>query len=219
VFLQHEIARLSDKVFGEPWTPYDLLLLQQDLGNPRLLYDAGFPDGPLPPRERISTRVLRLCRYLTDPLVFHRGRELIWIDPSEEGEPVAALQAALRRKLGARGLVVEVNPTSNLLIGDLGDLTSHPLWRLHPPRGNGDAPPVSICIGSDDPLVFGSNLRQEYQFLSDALTLAGLSDEEARQWLDRVRACGLENRFTIPRPAAPRLLSLFSTDEPRPQLI
>ena len=71
-------------------------------------------------------------------------------------------------------------------------------WRLRPPRGSVDAPPVSIAIGSDDPLVFASNLRQEYQLLSDALALAGLSDEEARTWLDRTRLCGLEGRFTRP---------------------
>jgi len=71
-----------------------------------------------------------------------------------------------------------VNPTSNLLIGNLGDLTVHPLWRLRPPREGDGAPPVSVCIGSDDPVVFGSNLRQEYQILCDAMTLAGLSDED-----------------------------------------
>src|SRR5262245_38952663 len=61
-------------------------------------------------------------------------------------------------------------------------------------------------------------LRQqsdEYQFVSDALALAGLSDEEARQWLDRTRECGLENRFTIGRPNAPRLLDLFNNTEPQ----
>jgi hypothetical protein len=211
VFLTHEIAGLSNGIFGAPLTPYALSLLRQDLCDLRRLYAAGFPDGPRPPRHHGDERLHRLYAYLTDPLLFERGRELIWVDPSEEGEALAVLQAALRRKLGARGLTVEVNPTSNLLIGDLGDLTAHPLWRLYPPRNNGDMPPVSICVGSDDPLVFGSNLRQEYQFLSDALALAGLSDEEARQWLDHVRTCGLERRFTINRATCGTLLSRFAT--------
>ena len=117
-----------------------------------------------------------------------------------QGEELVYLQGELRRKVGLRGITVEVNPTSNLLIGDLGDLTGHPLWRLRPPRpGSVDIPPVAICIGSDDPVVFGSDLRQEYQCLADAMTLAGLSDEEIRQWLDRTRASGLESRFTLGR--------------------
>ncbi len=93
-----------------------------------------------------------------------------------------------------------MNPTSNLLIGDLHDLTSHPLWRLRPPReAVGCGPPVSVCIGSDDPVTFGTELRQEYQLLHDSLLLSGFSDEEARRWIDRTRASGLESRFSVPR--------------------
>ena len=159
-----------------------------------------------------NSRIERLIRYLTNPTVFEYGHENIWVEPHTEGMMLAHLQAALRQKVGTRGITVEVNPTSNLLIGDLGDLTSHPLWRLHPSRRGGDAPPVSLCIGSDDPVIFGSDLRQEYQLLSDAMTLAGLSDEEARQWIDRTRASGLESRFTLPNRTG-RFLDLYNLDE------
>jgi hypothetical protein len=139
-----------------------------------------------------------LHRFLTDRDLFQRGRQLIWIDPHPDGERLARLQEGVRRKVGAMGIVVEVNPTSNLLIGDLEELTVHPMWRLRPPRPlPDDPPPVGVCVGSDDPLTFNSALPQEYQCLWDAMKLAGLSDEEARQWLDRTRACGLESRFTL----------------------
>jgi hypothetical protein len=219
IFLEREIACLSNVVFGKPVLPYELSLLRRDLCDSQRLYQAGFPDGPPPSLRRCPRRLRRLCRYLTEASVFERGRQVIWVDPVGEGEILVRLQAALRRKIGARGLAVEVNPTSNLLIGDLGDLTAHPLWRLHPPRGTGDAPPVTICVGSDDPLVFASNLRQEYQFLGDALVLAGLSEEEARQWLDRTRARSLESRFTRPRHLPEEILSLFSIDDPEPMLL
>ncbi|MGH8628061.1 MAG: hypothetical protein ACREYC_23280, partial [Gammaproteobacteria bacterium] len=135
---------------------------------------------------------------LTDRSVFMKGRALEWIDPGPEAG--AGLQATVRRALGQRGITVEVNPSSNLLIADLGDLAQHPLWRLNPPPGvEIDAPPVSICIGSDDPLTFATNLPEEYQWLLDALMLAGCSEEQARKWLDRVRETGLENRFTVRR--------------------
>ena len=97
--------------------------------------------------------------------------------------------------------MVEVNPTSNLLIGHLEDLTTHPMWRLKPPiRQEHDPPPVGVCIGSDDPLTFNSNLPQEYQCLLDAMLLSGrLSDDQAIQWLDQARRCGLDHRFIIKR--------------------
>jgi hypothetical protein len=71
----------------------------------------------------------------------------MYLDATGAAITLAALQAGLLKKLSARRVVVEVNPTSNLLIGDLGDLTLHPLWRLRPLQGNGDATPVSICVG------------------------------------------------------------------------
>ena len=61
---------------------------------------------------------------------------------------------------------------------------------------------MSVCIGSDDPLVFNSSLRQEYQNLCDAMMLAGCSEEEIRVWISRTRESGMESRFTTqPRSA------------------
>ena len=67
------------------------------------------------------------------------------------------------------------------MTGDLSDLKSHPLWRLRPPIPIDGVPPVSICIGSDDPVVFSTDLRQEYQRVFDALITAGLSNEQAER--------------------------------------
>lgn len=199
--IEREVAHLSQAVFGLTISPFDMELLIEYLYSEHWLFRiAGFPHGP-PPELRERDRPAMLClRYLTDGTVFRKGQELEWIDPSPEAEALAGLQAALRCKLGERGITVEVNPSSNLLIADLGDLAQHPLWRLSPPPGvKVDAPPVSICIGSDNPLTFATNLPEEYQLLLDALVLAGCSEEQARQWLNRVRETGLENRFTVPR--------------------
>lgn len=172
------------------------------MANSQCLRQVGFPNGPRP-QAALDDRPTLLEIWLTNAEVFNRGREIVWVEPAEERLALAYLQAELRHKLGRLGIVVEINPTSNLLIGDLEDLTRHPMWRLRPPRPlKRDIPPVSVCIGSDDPLTFNSNLRQEYQCLADAMTLAGLSEEESRIWLDRTRAAGLESRFTVPRATA-----------------
>jgi hypothetical protein len=46
----------------------------------------------------------------------------------------------LREKIASTGITGELNPSSNLPIGNLGDLN---------PAG---CLPVDVCIGSDDPL-------------------------------------------------------------------
>jgi hypothetical protein len=211
--IEYEIRSLSAKIFGRALAPFEAAALAVKLRSEDSLKAVGFPLGPIPP-ARPQDALLR--DYLTDRRVFETGREIIWVDPSTEGEALANLQAGLRRTVASRCLTVEVNPTSNLLIGDLGDLTNHPFWRLRPPAGGVDAPPVSVCIGSDDPVTFNSNLPEEYQWLFDAMQLAGLGEEDARQWLDRTRAAGMESRFTIARndsgrlPRIPPRESLFS---------
>ncbi len=218
--LDREIPRLCDQIFGRGrgYQANDIENLWRDLRDPWMLYHVGFPDGRILPREDRDARTAVLCDYLSDSAVFRRGRELIWVEPGPEAEVLAGLQAQLRGKLGAYGITIEVNPTSNLLIGDLNDLTRHPLWRLRPVRdGEIDTPPVPICVGSDDPLVFNSNLRQEYQNLCDAMALAGYAEEEIRQWISRTRESGMESRFTI-STRCDSILDWFAYSEVRPRL-
>jgi hypothetical protein len=199
--LHREIPALAEAVFGPGVTGRDVENLRSDLLDPWMLYRAGFPAGPPPkPDECVGDPRLRwLVSYLTDGPTFERGRTSIWVETAPEADALAAVQAELRRKVGRIGVTIEVNPTSNLLIGDLNDLTRHPLWRLRPIRpGDDDTPPVPICVGSDDPLVFNSSLPLEYQSLCDAMALAGFSEEEIRRWVGRTRESGMETRFTTP---------------------
>ena len=211
--VEQEIARLSESIFGHAYSAYQIDKLMRNVHDPEMLRRLRFPDGPLPRLDPLGgdaeADLRLLSTYLTDPQVFLRGRQIEWVDPAAEGDILAEIQAGIRRTIGEYGIAVEVNPTSNLLVGDLQDLANHPLWRLRPPRSAVDSPPVSVCIGSDDPLTFGTNLRQEYQFLHDALALAGLSDDEAFAWLDQTRASGLLNRFTLPRSPNRSITSLF----------
>ncbi len=150
-----------------------------------------------PDRGHGAAPSLLLFRYMIEPGTFERGQETMLVDPSFEAGTLTMLQDELRRKMAAAGITVEINPSSNLLIGNLGDLKNHPLWRLKPPRGGDEVLPVAVCIGSDNPLTFATRTREEYQLVYDTLTLAGLSDMEARQWLEEARQSGLESRFTL----------------------
>ncbi len=200
-FLEREISVLSQLVFRRRLAPLELEQLCHDLLDPLCLWHVGFPDrrpaSSTPSGTPQDSRLRLLHDFLTDPDLFDRGREVVLVETLNEAEALSRLQTSLRRRVGAMGLTVEVNPTSNLLIGDLGDLSAHPLWRMRAPREQDDAPPVPLCIGSDDPIVFASNLRLEYQSVNDALVLAGLSSDEADAWLNQVRASGLAVRFTL----------------------
>ncbi|NJL28186.1 MAG: hypothetical protein HC897_09980 [Thermoanaerobaculia bacterium] len=139
-----------------------------------------------------------LKAYLHDQNVFERGQELIEI-PIDDSEVAAlvAVQEALRRGAGMRGIVVEVNPSSNLLIGDLLDLRHHPLLRLFPPDPESGPPAVPIAIGSDDPLTFSTNLLREYTLMFETARAAGYSVPVVQNWLETIRQTSMDARFTL----------------------
>lgn len=134
-----------------------------------------------------------------------RGRDRDGGGHGPEVSPHRALAGRrehLARRARAAWSVVphEINPSSNLLIGNLSDLKNHPLWRIKPPVKLDGIGPVAVCIGTDNPITFMTGTREEYQLVYDTMTLAGLSDMEARQWLQEVRESGLESRFTLSEP-------------------
>ncbi|MCP4104563.1 MAG: hypothetical protein GY749_03345 [Desulfobacteraceae bacterium] len=198
-FIEREIARLTNLIFGEQLSPYQLEIFMHNLHNERILYyNIGYPDCPFTVSNQ-NTDMELLNMYLTDPHVFEMGQKIEWVNTLAEIDSMKFLQKYLRQRIATLGLVVEVNPSSNLLIGNLADLTNHPLWRMNPPDNNGDTIPVAVCIGSDDPLTFATNLRQEYALLHDALIAGGLSDSQAHSWIEHVRETGLSSRFTCLR--------------------
>jgi hypothetical protein len=140
-----------------------------------------------------------LHHYREDEQVFLRGQEPVDIAlDASEVSALYAVQNALRRGVGLRGLVVEVNPSSNLLIGDLLDLRNHPILRLFPPeQEEGAPPPVPIAVGSDDPITFSTWLLREYSLLHEAALSAGYPERVVIEWLERIRRTGLDARFTV----------------------
>jgi hypothetical protein len=197
-YLASEVADLAEEWFGCPVDIRQVARLRSDLVDPLRLAASGFPDE-LPgkvPDPRPADRLID--RYLRDAGTFHRGMTTVLVDPSGEVDALSRIGVSLREEVSRRALAIEINPTSNLLIGDLTDLGNHPLWRLAPPRPDPQLPPLSVTIGSDDPLVFNCRLPEEYQLLFDAMIMAGLTDTEAMAWLDRARRNGLERRFTTP---------------------
>lgn len=168
------------------------------------------PQGTLHPR-----RVARLLRhYLMDERLFRRGQTPVTV-PADDGEVRAldAVQRALRRGVALRGVVVEVNPSSNLLVGDLLDLRHHPILRLCPPEPIDDLPPVPIAVGSDDPVVFSTRLIHEYALLHRTARAAGYAERVVQTWLDDVRRTGMDARFTVAlRPSAEKVCKDIERD-------
>lgn len=213
-YVRTEMVRLARSIFGRSYAPEDLMDFVERLHNEKDLRAAGFPDKPTlrDHNARQAERARKegnehepdgqqlLRAYLSDEKVWRKGRVPETIDLRNVRHEQAALiqlQDGLRRKVGRLCLTIEVNPSSNLLVGDLGNFVGHPLWRLRPMVPTDDVSPLSVCIGSDDPLTFATTLPHEYQLLFDALILMRYSHEEAMRWIDTARDAGMQSRFTL----------------------
>lgn len=102
------------------------------------------------------------------------------------------LQEILRRKLSRKGIVVEVNPSSNLAIGEIDRITENQIYRLNRPGGEDN---VMVCINSDDPSVFHTNVSNELAYIYYGMLNQSVSRETVLQWIDNVRECGMKASF------------------------
>jgi adenosine deaminase len=90
----------------------------------------------------------------------------------------SAEDPALMARIAERGVALEICPVSNVALGVYSDLTSVPLPQLL-------AAGVTVALGADDPLLFGSRLAAQYATMRaahelDDEALAGLAGMSVR---------------------------------------
>ena len=102
------------------------------------------------------------------------------------------LQRLLRQKLSRNGIVVEVNPSSNVAIGEMDKITDNQIYCLNSPDGEEN---VMVCINSDDPTVFHTNVSNELAYIYYGMLCHSVSRERALAWIDKVRDCGMKSSF------------------------
>lgn len=104
------------------------------------------------------------------------------------------LQEYLIRKVEKKGIYLEVNPTSNLTIGDFSQINQHPIFKLSDIHES-DEKHVMVTINSDDPAVFNTNIENELAYIYYAAEELGYSKSETLEWIDRIRQQGLDASF------------------------
>ena len=110
------------------------------------------------------------------------------------------LQDVLMTDYDQRGITIEACPSSNISLGRFEHYHQHPIFRWFPPdekmfethhldpfkiRNKGE---VSVCVNTDDPGIFPTNIEQEYRLLKDAAQKHyGCSSQTVYIWLERLR--------------------------------
>ena len=104
-----------------------------------------------------------------------------------EGEAgvLLVLRDELARLLARWRVPIEINPSSNLLIGDLAHPVSQPLFHLDPLDREEDRGLV-LTLSADDPVSFATTLADEYAYAWAGLVAGGgEAPAYAQEWLER----------------------------------
>lgn len=119
------------------------------------------------------------------------------------------LQDAMMKYIESRNLIIEINPSSNVLIGTFKDYCKHPVFRFNNRKlpgmmeyqQNGSVQ-MHVCVNTDDLGVFDTSLEFEYVLLYEALQklrdetgVMSYSDQDILDYLDDLRQMGIRAVF------------------------
>ena len=120
---------------------------------------------------------------------------------------IQCVQRKLQEHLERLGIVIECNPSSNVLIGTFQSYRNHPIFRFHDGgllEHNVEAagPNLDVCVNTDDLGVFDTSLEFEYALLFDALCQEKRPDgtikytqEQILDYLEKLRCMGIKAVF------------------------
>lgn len=138
------------------------------------------------------------CTYFC-PLFYQRFNRpiLVHVDDEEYGM-LKKVQDYMIRQIELLGIYVETNPTSNLDIGEIEALHSHPILNLNSKNLVMDAEnehEVLVTVNSDNPTIFNTSSENELAYIYHALSYRGYKKESIMNWIDQVRKMGIDSSF------------------------
>lgn len=160
--------------------------------------------------HRRTDRIRRLLNlYHFDQGIKERGRkvESYRIEP-DMANLVEQLQNRMQHQLMEKGIAIECNPSSNVLIGSFETYRDHPMFRfnrygLRALRWENE-PPANLCVSvnTDDQGVFDTSLESEYAYVARSLERDWdengnriNSNDEIYAYLDHLRILGNTQTF------------------------
>jgi len=150
-------------------------------------------EGLLTPPSTPAFQLFR--RHVEGDPVLH---EVIEIPTVPDIGWMLALQKTLLRRLSRWHTAIEINPSSNLVIGARESFLDQPHFRIHPLDGHDTCPPP-VTINTDDPLTFATSLGDEFAYTWAGIVIDGReTPARARSWLQEAANAAWRARFTLP---------------------
>ena len=109
---------------------------------------------------------------------------------------IKLFQHQMCKYVSSKEITIELCPTSNRIISGMKSYNEHPIFKLCPIENASER--LSVSINSDDPLVFNTNIQNEYSQIFDAGKYKGYSSYEIMQWLREININSEKTSFCYP---------------------
>ncbi len=115
---------------------------------------------------------------------------------------VESMQKAMQKEVFRKGICIECNPTSNVLIGTFKRFIKHPILRFNSHHLGTDEQNLNIpvSINTDDLGVFDTSLENEYAVMQNAICRerhekGNYNDDAIYEYLEYLRQSGINMAF------------------------
>lgn len=196
-YLQHKIHEVAKSILGDS---FDYMLTIEMLYE---VYQRRFK--PIPEivgskstragNKRANRWIQYLTRMYHDKTYLERMMAPIYVRTTEiEKEITVDMQRYVRNKVAQHGIVIEVNPSSNMVIGDMNSIYENQFFQIHR-QGDRNLPATLISINTDDPIVFNTNISNEIAYMYYGMLYRGINKSDALNWIEHVRKSGMDTSF------------------------
>ncbi|WP_310604236.1 hypothetical protein [Anaerosporobacter sp.] len=131
----------------------------------------------------------RHCKFYVSQMYYPVNYEIT----EEDIIIIQELQSIVRNNFSRLGIVIEINPSSNLVIGDLDIVTENHIYKISSIEKEKDN--ILTCVNSDDPTVFNTNVSNELAYIYYGMLERGIGKETALSWIDKLRKNGMDASF------------------------
>ena len=151
--------------------------------------------------RRIGSRnaYLLLAFYWMSPRVRKEGAEIVTVDMQDKRsawlELCRRVEERMKQRIHEKELVVEVNPSSNRIIGPMERYRQHHVFHLTLDENRRLARQVRVSVNTDNPAVCNTSLAHEHYLLGEILIAEGVPEAEVVRWLEWLRSNGEEYNF------------------------
>lgn len=144
-------------------------------------------------KEKINGVNFILQSYHCHKYVMYMNQPIHYQILPQEVSILKNLQEIMQTFISQTGIVVETNPTSNIIISNIDTIKEHPIYQLS--KNHCDYKDMMLCINSDDPGVFQTNTSNELGIVYMGMVEQGKGRNYCLDWIDKMRESGMQHTF------------------------